>query len=112
MKTEKRGLNIKRNTKAFISCSQMIDDVYESLEDYNPSEKRKNLTNFFLTYRKDQTYFSSKPIYLLHTERYKTTIQKPKTIAPTWNNDFELSDSSYSVQIFKITLSKSKNSKT
>ena len=53
MKTEKRGLNIKRNTKAFISCSQMIDDVYESLEDYNPSEKRKNLTNFFLTYRKD-----------------------------------------------------------
>ena len=31
----------------------MIDDVYESLEDYNLSEKRTNLTNFFLTYGKD-----------------------------------------------------------
>ena len=53
MKTEKRGLNIKRNTKAFISFSQMIDNVYKSLEDYNPSEKRTNLTNLFVTYRKD-----------------------------------------------------------
>ena len=26
--------------KAFINILQMIDDVYESLEDYNPTNKR------------------------------------------------------------------------
>ena len=35
-----------KNPKAFIDYSQTIDDVYESLEDYNPSKKRKVLLLF------------------------------------------------------------------
>ena len=35
-----------RNSKAFINYSQTIDDVYENLEDYNPTEKRRVLIVF------------------------------------------------------------------
>ena len=27
---------------AFIECSNTMDDVYENVDDYNPSRKRKN----------------------------------------------------------------------
>ena len=30
-----------KKSKAFIACSQTIDDVYENLEEYNPTKKRR-----------------------------------------------------------------------
>ena len=43
---EKVGINKLKNPKAFIVYSQTIDDVYENLEDYNPTKERKVLTVF------------------------------------------------------------------
>ena len=43
---EKLGIEISKNPKAFIDYSQTIDDVYENLEDYNPTKKRKVLKMF------------------------------------------------------------------
>ena len=38
-------------------------------------------------------------MYLLHVQKYQTTVQKnkPRTIAPTWNDEFALPGGSYSV---------------
>ena len=38
---EKVGFKKLRNTKAFTDYSQTTDDVYENLEDYNQTKKRK-----------------------------------------------------------------------
>ena len=38
---EKVGIRTLKNPKAIIDYSQIIDDVYENLEDYNPTEKRR-----------------------------------------------------------------------
>ena len=38
---EKEGFEILKNPKAFIDYSQTIDDVYENLEGYNPTKKRR-----------------------------------------------------------------------
>ena len=35
-----------KHPQAFIDYSQTIDDVYENLEDYNPTKKRKVLILF------------------------------------------------------------------
>ena len=43
---EKVGINKLKNPKAFLVYSQTIDDVYENLEDYNPTKERKVLTVF------------------------------------------------------------------
>ena len=43
---EKAGIKKLKNQKAFIDYSQTIDDVYESLEDYNPTKKRRVLIVF------------------------------------------------------------------
>ena len=37
------GIKWTKNQKAFIHYSQTIDDVYEKLEDYNSTKKRKVL---------------------------------------------------------------------
>ena len=37
---EKVGIKKLKNPKALIDYSQTIDDVYEKLEDYNPTKKR------------------------------------------------------------------------
>ena len=34
------------NLKAFIKCSNTMDDVYENIDDHNPSRKRKILFLF------------------------------------------------------------------
>ena len=34
------------NLKAFIDCSNMVDDVYENIDDYNLNRKRKILIVF------------------------------------------------------------------
>ena len=43
---EKVGIKKLKNPKAFIDYSQIINDVYENLEDYNPTKKRKVLIVF------------------------------------------------------------------
>ena len=43
---EKVGIENLKNPKAFIDYSQTIDDVYENLEDYNPTKKRLCLLNW------------------------------------------------------------------
>ena len=43
---EKIGAENLKNPKAFIDYSQIIDDIYENLEDYNPAKKRRVLIVF------------------------------------------------------------------
>ena len=43
---EKVGIKKLKNPKAFIECSQTVDDVYENLEDYNLTMERKVLIVF------------------------------------------------------------------
>ena len=43
---EKVGIRKLKNPKAFIGYSQKIDDVYENLQDYNPTKKRRVLIVF------------------------------------------------------------------
>ena len=44
---EKAGIKKLKNPNAFIGYSQTIDDVYEHLENYNPSKEGKLLTVFY-----------------------------------------------------------------
>ena len=41
-KCEDVGINYVNNLNAFIVCSNMMDNVYENINDYNPSRKIKN----------------------------------------------------------------------
>ena len=43
---EKAGIKKLKNPKAFIDYSQIINDVYENLEDDNPTKKRGVLIVF------------------------------------------------------------------
>ena len=43
---QKVGIKILENPKAFIDYSETIDGVYEDLEDYNPTKKRRVLIVF------------------------------------------------------------------
>ena len=43
---ESVGIKHVNNSKAFIECSNTMDDVYENIDDYNPSRKRKILIVF------------------------------------------------------------------
>ena len=43
---KKVGIENLKNPKAFIDYSETIDDVYENLEDYNPTKKRRVLIVF------------------------------------------------------------------
>ena len=45
-KREDVGIKYCNDPNAFIECSNRIDDVYENIDDYNPSRKRKNLIVF------------------------------------------------------------------
>ena len=45
-KREDAGINHLNNSKAFIECSNTMDDVCENIDDYNPSKKRKILIVF------------------------------------------------------------------
>ena len=40
---EKVGIENLKNPKAFFDYSQTVDDVYENLEEYNPTKKWKRL---------------------------------------------------------------------
>ena len=41
-KPEDAGVKHLNNPNAFIDCSNMMDDVYENINDYNPIRKIKN----------------------------------------------------------------------
>ena len=43
---EKVEIENLKSSKAFIDCSQTIGDVYENLEDYNPTKKMRVLIVF------------------------------------------------------------------
>ena len=43
---EKVGIKTLKNPKLFIDYSQTIDDIYENLEDYSPTKKRRVLIAF------------------------------------------------------------------
>ena len=43
---EKVAIKKLKNSKVFIDYSQTMDDVYENLEDFNPTKKRKVLIVF------------------------------------------------------------------
>ena len=45
-KREDAGMKHLNDSNAFIPCSKTMDDVYENIDDYNPSGKRKILTVF------------------------------------------------------------------
>ena len=43
---KRAGIKHLNNPNAFIECSNAIDDVYENIDDYNPTRKRKKLIVF------------------------------------------------------------------
>ena len=43
---ENAGIKYFNDPNAFIECSNTMDDVYENIDDYNPSRKRKILIVF------------------------------------------------------------------
>ena len=43
---ENAGIKHLNDSKAFIECSNTMDDVYENIDDYNPNRKRKILIVF------------------------------------------------------------------
>ena len=45
-KREDAGKKHLNNPNAFIECSNTVEDVYESINDYNPIGKRKKLIVF------------------------------------------------------------------
>ena len=45
-KPEDAGVKHLNNPNAFIDCSNMMDDVYENINDYNPIRKIKKLFIF------------------------------------------------------------------
>ena len=45
-KRENSGKKRLNDSSAFIGCSNTMDDVYENIDDYNPSRKRKFLVVF------------------------------------------------------------------
>ena len=42
-KREEFGIKYCNDPNAFIECSNRMDDVYQNIDDYNPSRKRKTL---------------------------------------------------------------------
>ena len=46
-KRENAGIKYLNDSNAFIECSNTMDDVYENIDDYNPSRKRKILIVFY-----------------------------------------------------------------
>ena len=45
-KRENTGLMYLNDSKAFIECSNDMDDIYKNIEEYNPNKKRKILIVF------------------------------------------------------------------
>ena len=58
---ENAGIKHLNDSKAFIECSNTMDDIYENIDDYNPNRRRKILIAFddmiadIMTYKKFQS---------------------------------------------------------
>ena len=46
-KRKDAGIKYLNDPNAFTECSNMMDDVYENINDYNPSRKRKLILDYF-----------------------------------------------------------------
>ena len=77
-KCKDAGIRHLNDPDAFIECSNTMDDVYENIDDYNSSRKRKILIFF-------------------DDIKSKYNNNKFRISAPTWNDTFDLPDGSYSV---------------
>ena len=44
---EKVGTEILKNLKAFVDYSQILDDVYENMEDYNPKKEKEKVNSLW-----------------------------------------------------------------
>ena len=47
-KHENAGIKYLNNPNAFIECSNAMDDVYENINDYNPTREKKS-KSFLMT---------------------------------------------------------------
>ena len=47
-KCKNPGTKHLNDLNAFTECSNTMDDVYENIDDYNPSRKKKNFNCFWL----------------------------------------------------------------
>ena len=47
-KCKNAGTKHLNDLSAFTECSNTMDDVYENIDDYNPSRKKKNFNCFWL----------------------------------------------------------------
>ena len=43
---ENVGIKHLNDSNAFIECSNTMDDVYENIDEYNPSKKKKSFNCF------------------------------------------------------------------
>ena len=77
-KCKDAGIKHLNYPNSFIECSNTMDDVYENIDDYNSSRKRKILIFF-------------------DDIKSKYNNNKFRISAPTWNDTFDLPDGSYSV---------------
>ena len=50
-KHEDAGIKHLNDPDAFIECSNTMDDVYENINDYNPSRKKAIIKEFFIRCR-------------------------------------------------------------
>ena len=45
-KRESTGVQYINDSKAFIKCSNVMEDIYKNIEEYNPNKKQKILIVF------------------------------------------------------------------
>ena len=45
-KRESTGVQYFNDSKAFIKCSNVMEDIYKNIEEYNPNKKQKILIAF------------------------------------------------------------------
>ena len=52
---ENVGIKHLNDSKAFIECSNTMDDIYDNINDYNPNKRRKTLIVDIMTNKKFQS---------------------------------------------------------
>ena len=52
---ENAGIKHLNDSKAFIECSNTMDDIYDNINDYNPNKRRKTLIVDIMTNKKFQS---------------------------------------------------------
>ena len=91
---EKVGIKKLKKSKAFIDYSETSDDVYEYLEDYNPTQKGRVLivfdymitdtkTNKKLTSIVAELFFRGRELNILLVFISRSYFEEPKTMPKT-----------------------------